>query len=575
MALEVLRRYQRPILIGVTLFVLLTFSITGTVISAFRSAEDPGIARFTLPSGTTVQIDRATFQDYASGCQLTIGRLPFRRARIDEEEIFRFIVLHRLALEAGLDVSKESVNEFLQSWPLGMGLRTRERYDEFLRSFRIRPRVYEEFVRRYLVVDRFLAFAASVWAIPGPADIEAAWRKDHARSTLEVVSFPSDAQTEEASRLLAKDEELDAWRNALPEPDKRRYERDVRTNFEGAAVSRGDLAAPPAGPLADALAEITVPEEELAGLYEETKWVRYRREDPPGAETRPETSPATQPSFLPLEEVRDRVFAEARTRKLFERVAAEASAPGHPPFAEVAKKYGLETFSHSSVTREELQALPRFTDEGARVAILTSPVGRTLPGPYYSGESAYMVQILGREDPGQAAVGEIREKLLADWRQAKAIEAAETAAKAFKEAVEKRTEPDGFSLEALAKGLAPVRIGPLTRDAARLPDHAKLPEGAQKVLEERVDLYSELEVGKIAGPARQELEERKATFHVVRLVERTEPDPAGMRAFEYRAARESAWRTRVQEFYDKVASFEALKERFSFRTGAEETRPGT
>ncbi|MGH7150343.1 MAG: hypothetical protein ACREIU_06585, partial [Planctomycetota bacterium] len=207
MALEALRRYQRPILIGVTLFVLLTFSITGTVIDAFRSKADPGIATFTLPSGTAVAIDRATFQDYASGCSMTVGQLPFRRTRLNEEEVFRFIVLHRLALEAGLDVSQESVNEFLQSWPLGMGLRTRERYDQFLRSFRIRPRVYEEFVRRYLVVDRFLAFAASVWAIPGPSDIEAAWKKDHARFTLEVVPFPSDARMEEASRLLAKDEE--------------------------------------------------------------------------------------------------------------------------------------------------------------------------------------------------------------------------------------------------------------------------------------------------------------------------------------------------------------------------------
>ncbi|HKB15343.1 MAG TPA: hypothetical protein VKF62_04725, partial [Planctomycetota bacterium] len=229
---------------------------------------------------------------------------------------------------------------------------------------------------------------------------------------------------------------------------------------------------------------------------------------------------------------------------------------------------------HSSVTREELQALPRFTDEGARVAILTSPVGRTLPGPYFSGESAYMIHVVGREEPGQAAVAEIREKLLADWRLAKAIEAAETAAKAFKEAVEKRPEPDAFSLEALPKGLTPARIGPLTRDAARLPEHAKLPEGTQKFLEERVDLYDDLEVGKIGGPARQELQDRKATFHVLRLAEKTEPDPAGMRAFEYRAARESAWRTRVLEFYDKVASFEALKERFSFHTASEDARHG-
>src|SRR5262245_14476529 len=213
MATEALRRYQRPILIGITVFVLLTFSITGTMLSAFRGKEAPWIATCTLPSGAKVEIDRATFQDYASGCSLTIGRLPFRRSRIDEQEVFRFIVLHRLALEAGLDVSQESINEFLQSWPLGMGLRTRERYDEFLRTFRIRAAAYEEFVRRYLVVDRFLAFAASLWAIPGPADIEAAWKKDHARFTLEVVSFPSDARMEETSHLLAKDEELDAWRN--------------------------------------------------------------------------------------------------------------------------------------------------------------------------------------------------------------------------------------------------------------------------------------------------------------------------------------------------------------------------
>ena len=571
MATEALRRYQRPILIGITVFVLLTFSITGTVISAFRGKEAPWIAAFTLPSGTRVEIDRATFQDYASGCSLTVGRLPFRRSRIDEEEVFRFIVLHRLALEAGLDVSKESVNEFLQSWPLGMGLRTRERYDEFLHAFRIRARAYEEFVRRYLVVDRFLAFAAGLWAIPGRADIEAAWKKDHARNTLEVVSFPSDARTEEVSRLLATDEELDAWRNALPDAEKKRYERDVRTSFEGAALSRADLATPPAGPLADALAAISVPEDELKKVYDETKWDRYRRETP---ETRPETSPATQPSFLPLEEVRDRVLAEARVRRLFERVAAEASASGHPPFAEIAKKLGLEIFAHAAVTREDLQALPRFTDEVARVAILTSPVGKILPGPYFSGESVYLVQILGREDPGQAPVAEIREKLLADWRQGKAIESAEAAAKALKEAVEKRTEPDAFSLEALAKGLTPVRIGPLTRDSARLPDHAKLPDGPQKFLEERFDLYADLEVGKLGGPARQEPGERKATFHVLRLAERTEPDAAGMRAFEYRAARESAWRTRVQEFYDKVASFEALKERFSFRTHAEESRSG-
>ncbi|HKB16664.1 MAG TPA: hypothetical protein VKF62_11405, partial [Planctomycetota bacterium] len=489
MALEVLRRYQRPILIGVTVFVLLTFSITGTMMLAFRKGEEKGIASFRLPSGKTCVVDRGTYQDYAYGCELTLGLLPYLRSRLAEPDVFRFLMLHRLAREAGLDVSAESVSEFLQAWPpLGMGLRPRERYDAFLRDVRIRARTYEEFVRRYLVVDRFLAFAVSLWAIPGPADIEGAWKKDHARFTLEVVSFPSDARTEEVSHLLAKDEELDAWRNALPDPEKRRYQRDVRTSFEGAAVSRGDLASPPAGPLADALGAIDVPEADLALLYERTKGARYRRETPPGSETRPETSPATQPTFLPLEEVRDRVLAEARAKKLFERVAAEASAPGHPPFAEIAKKLGLETFAHSSVTQEELQALPRFTDDVARVAIATYPAGKILPGPYFSGESVYMIQIVGREEPGQAAVGEIREKLLADWRQAKAIESAEAAAKAFKEAVEKRTEPDAFSLEALAKGLPPARVGPLTRESSHFPDHAKLPEGAQKFLEERVDL---------------------------------------------------------------------------------------
>src|SRR5262249_20248031 len=162
--------------------------------------------------------------------------------------------LHRLAREAGLDVSKESVGDFLSGrMGYGFGIRTREQYDQFLRRYRMRAPVFEEYVRRFLVVDRYLAFAASAYAVPGPQEIEAAWKKERARFTVDVVSFPSDAQGGEVDRLLATDAELDLWRNSLPEPRKKRYERDVRTSFEGAAAPRVDLAEPPPGPLAEAL----------------------------------------------------------------------------------------------------------------------------------------------------------------------------------------------------------------------------------------------------------------------------------------------------------------------------------
>ncbi|HET6204339.1 MAG TPA: hypothetical protein VFI25_16220 [Planctomycetota bacterium] len=576
MALEVLRRYQRPILIGVTVFVLLTFSITGTMLLAFHKAEDLGIASFRLPSGKTFVVDRPTYQDYAYGCELTLGLLPFVRTRLVEADVYRFLLLHRLALESGLDVSKESIAEYLRAG-MGFYFRTRDEYDRFLRRYRIRAPVYEEYVRRFLVVDRYLSFAGSAYAIPGPEDVEAAWRKEHARFTLEVVSFSSDAQAEESKRLLASDADLEAWRDALPPDRKKRYERDARTSFEGAAAAKADLAKPHPGPLADALAGIAFAEEEIVQRYDATKRARYRKPAPSPASEPASTQPASAPAeeFLPIEEVRDRVLAELRAAKLFEKVAREAGSEGAAPFAEVARKFGLETLVQSSVTPKELEALPRFSDPVARISIQTGPVGQVLPGPFFSEESAYMVRIVGREEAGQPRVSEIRDRLLEDWRKAKALEAAEKAAKAFKESVEGRKEPDAFALEAAAKGLPPARIGPVPLYARRLPEYAKLPEGAQKFLEGAPHLYAEVETGKLAGPFRQDLGEDKGTFHVVRVAERTEPDPSGMRAFEYRSAWESARRDRVEEFYEKVASFDALKEKFAFQFSRESPRPGT
>lgn len=276
------RTYQRPILFTAVLFALVTFSITGDMLSFFG-----GLFQKERPAAT-IQVDgreiKLASEDYAVARKVAnfLSRpiaaiLPTLKEGGDEKGMIdELAALRRAAVERGIGASFDEVDRAIEKYAALMGdvnIRDYARFQGFASPQDLRATVYE--AMRIATMLRLESFPI----VPTDAEVAERWVKNREFITVKVASL--DRKDIEKTIEAELDAEADpkavliAWADELDTNQRKLYSDPslYRCDFFAIEVDKFD-----ANEWEAELADLTIGEPELQSFYERQKEAYFRRE---------------------------------------------------------------------------------------------------------------------------------------------------------------------------------------------------------------------------------------------------------------------------------------------------------
>ncbi|MCA8971946.1 MAG: hypothetical protein KDC95_19320 [Planctomycetes bacterium] len=287
--------YKRPIFLVVSIFALITFSITGVMLSFLGGLTQPAKSPETLalPGGERVHLrleDLEVARRIGWLHRLTRGGavdMPaFVFERIDVEEPAKtFELLRRIAVERGIDVSDEDVNAVLdhacrQKEAQQPGGQPPERLTRLQIAANIRAgsiATLEETVREALRISMLVRSEMQ------GADLSEAALADYVKKkrklrTVSYVYWDGKKYREELERNPPTNPELEAWIATLDDAGRRPYVNDVVVRFPSAGLLFDQVDPAEWTAMLDG---IEIGDSEIQARYDIDKESLYKLPDPP------------------------------------------------------------------------------------------------------------------------------------------------------------------------------------------------------------------------------------------------------------------------------------------------------
>lgn len=419
-------------LVGLMIFLLVIWLVPGPMLGIAEGNKNPVAVRFRLPSGAEVEwrasdlmgAERALMDAFAVEPFLAF-RLGIDASKPEKPELTRLLVLDRIALDAGIEVTDGDLRAHLEQTLQFQGA-TGEDFKAGVRMRGLDQVAVEETIRRLLRVARFQGLVGFAGAVPDPAKIEEQWKLENVEFAFDYTTVAVADFKEEAQKSLPDEAGLEAWFNALDEGEKAGFKTEEKRKAE-LAIFR-DAETTPAAELLAAYpekvpegAQPTPPEELAQQYYDRVSWKRFQK--PAGEDGSPG-------GFFSFEEVKERCLAEAPVfhamQRWIDELAARKTNGETIDFAAEAQKLGLD---HQAIleplTREELGGQSGAGDaEIASAVFSTNPDGSLHLMPVASSQGLVVVRTTERTDPVLPAFAEIRERVAEKWLEPKAVELA-------------------------------------------------------------------------------------------------------------------------------------------------------
>ena len=413
---------RRWTLIGIAVFCLLIFSVTGpmadTIRGWFGSGQDRVYATLELPSGP----DEITAQDYQQALMLRDWRERIFRVQEDSEleDVLVYATLMKLADEFDVVITDQDLRNFLLpavgSAPGG--------YESLYRGLGFRNALqFETTMRALLRVERVRDLLAS-GAAPSDQDVLDEWKDQYREIRFQYAAWYPVEFSEAAAALEPEEGELERWFEEEMSPaDRAALETEPAVAFDLLVLRAEDLDDPEVQQL---LSGIEPTEEALQAFYDAHAFTLYRR---PADEMEEGQSP-----ILALDEVRDRVLRDYRLDEALSQ--ASLSLPGEDDVAAWAKAHGFGYVSFDQpIPLSELADLPEFGSFALR-NLFTGEVGVWMPGPVLQETGlAFLMRPTEIRERTMPEFDEIRDRVLDLWREAQRSRLAAEAAEAFLEAM--------------------------------------------------------------------------------------------------------------------------------------------
>lgn len=208
------------IYIFITIFVMLTFSITGAMVSSFGGRDKASVSAgsFRNLNGETVDISQLEYHNISQVAHRLAGR------NMTEEAVWSHIMLDRLGRDAGIQVSDRMLGDFMRTQA---GVTNDEQYRQLLASRRLSPAEFEEFLRADLRGNLYRQLNAPPQQVLSE-EVFSRFQQDNELLKVRYVSFSEAAERERLKAEAVDDEAL-----------KKFYDEELDAN-----VKKNDFSTP-------------------------------------------------------------------------------------------------------------------------------------------------------------------------------------------------------------------------------------------------------------------------------------------------------------------------------------------
>ncbi len=371
-------KYQRPLMLGLAFFALLTFSVTGAMLTFFSRCSgemESKLPLLTLQDGTRHRVTMTEWETAQDVFRLFVERFPLLDLGYDrnkeggpsEEEkahaFDRVLILYCAAKAAGIGVTDAVIQDFIHS-PIAMyiwKIKDQQTYERIVyQFFRTSLPRFEKAFRELKRIQFYVQTLASGENTSLLSVLEAA-RKAGEVFQVEYVPWKEGDFEKDLKKKKVTDKELLAFLDKLPEGEKAPFLERRVVNLEVAWMEKGTSVQalkkavtrlhPAKGSpgarflegLDKKLAAITPAE--ISRYYDTNKEKLYKL-NPPASKpaSQPASKPASKPAvkkYRPLDAaLKKEIRRTLELRKAMEMVFAEATRQGRKE----GKKFDLKAF---------------------------------------------------------------------------------------------------------------------------------------------------------------------------------------------------------------------------------------
>jgi hypothetical protein len=507
-----------------------------------------------------------------------------------DAQIARHIILDELAKAAGVDIADSEIRDLLKSAGWNSDI-----YRQTLSHYRTTTTEFEETLRSLLRVARYEQLLGAASAVPDPKVVLDHWKTSHKEYQLDAIELPTAGFADEAAAACPKGDELKAWFDALPDPEKNAYRQPIEAKTAAEFAWFGLDPLTKTDPI---LHRYPRPSTENADdvaktWYEANKDLLYRKpEVPAGKAKTPEdyvpfdsVKDAAKSAGLAYQSILDWVNDMRGREEKGEKVEFSPEAIG------LGLAYRREETAH---TRAEWKAASMAWSGQAVLAATFSPtaqVGKVLDA-VVDPKGIFVGRLLEKQDSRMPAFEEFQDKVRDAWiakkkgelalakleaLRAKFPAAPETSDAASKEAGPKDpanlpvVEPDGDKFKLAAK-----ELGIEVRTEDWIDPGAPIRGGVMPSPFTFYERQSAQSVGATIGAiAKPSLAGDKTAAWMVRIAGSRDPDPSKITPQDYQTARQLAIFQSRSELFDKTfGSDEYLKQRYGLELEAWRRKDG-
>lgn len=293
-----------------------------------------------------------------------------------------------------------------------------------------------------------------------------AWER-YARENEEAkVEFVAIKARELADNVSVTDEEVTSFYNKhkdnYPDPSEGvpGYKEAEKTKIEYLMARYRDVKK-----------KVTVTEDEMRAYYEENKDRRYKKESPSKADKgeKDEGNKEPQPpQYKPFEEVKEKInkiierkkakeLVNGLINKVDEKIYDSLGRTDHINFADIGGDMGVYYKESDFFTREKAKDVITGAEETVYSKFFEREKYDPSP-PVEAPGGAFIFQVISIKEPSAPPLQEIREKVVKDLKEEKALQKAEEMARKCVEKIKQASFEEGIKfLKSEAKGIAFVK----------------------------------------------------------------------------------------------------------------------
>lgn len=412
-------RRRRLFLIGVAIFCLVIFSVTGPMMSAFDNffGGGPAVAATAeLPSGKV----EFTSEDLARAANLIDWEerfFPMLARGNDAEDEMVYALLRRLGDDIGLTVPDAVVRDTIASM-----VGDASQYPTLVRNLGFTSALQFEMVLRDVLRVPMLEEMLASSQIPTEVDVLEMFAQRYQEFQLEYLVWHASDFEAAAQALEPTEEELQTFYDeGLSFTQRRDLENEESVAFEAILITKEALQTEA---VKSWMTEDVPTEEQLESFYSFNRRALYLRPEPEeGTEPDPELG-----EYLSREELGDRVLEDWSLQRAAQMLQGDAAESGD--LEALATERGVESLKFEEpVPASQLADLPRIGSAGLG-QLLRVDEGVFLASPVMGDGVAVLARALTQQPRELPALEEIRESVIDYWREGRLPEMATEAAEA-------------------------------------------------------------------------------------------------------------------------------------------------